>query len=99
MSKLVECFNGTVQTYGVPRLTTELNELEEHVNHKRVARLKRENDIYPKQYKGFVITTDSSHGKPVAENLLNRNFTVDKPNQIWVSDITYSVPGIRHLHG
>jgi len=89
LSKLIECFNDTKQTYGVPRLTSELNESGECINHKRVARLKRENDIYPKQFKGFVVTTDSNHGKPVADNLLNREFTVDKPNQVWVSDITY----------
>ncbi len=34
-------------------------------------------------------TTDSSHGLPIAENILARNFTVEKPNTHWVSNITY----------
>ncbi|WMS89215.1 IS3 family transposase [Pleionea litopenaei] len=89
LGKLVECFNDNEQTYGVPRLTKELKESGEPVNHKRVARLKRENNIYPKQFKAFVVTTDSSHGKPVANNLLNREFKVEEANQVWVSDITY----------
>ncbi len=37
----------------------------------------------------FRITTDSNHTLPVAQNLLNRNFSVTAPNQVWVSDITY----------
>lgn len=40
----------------------------------------------PKKYKA---TTNSKHNLPVAENLLNQDFTVDKPNTVWVSDISY----------
>jgi transposase InsO family protein len=37
----------------------------------------------------FVATTDSKHSLPVAENLLERAFNVEAPDQVWVSDITY----------
>jgi transposase InsO family protein len=37
----------------------------------------------------YKATTDSGHGKPVAENRLNRDFAPEKPNQYWVADITY----------
>ena len=63
------------------------------MNHKRVARLKQEHDIYPKHHKKFVVTTDSTHGRAVAKNVLNRKFTVNKPNTVWVSDITYIATG------
>ena len=86
---LKDCFYQSQRTYGVRRLTDDLKELGEDVNHKRVARLKQENAIYPKQHKAYVVTTDSSHGKAVAENVLDRQFTVEKPNDVWVSDITY----------
>jgi len=89
LPKLVECFEQSQSTYGVRRLTDDLNDLGEDVNHKRVARLKQEYDIYPKQHKKFVVTTDSTHGRVVAKNVLNRQFTVNKPNTVWVSDITY----------
>ena len=37
----------------------------------------------------FKATTDSKHSYAVSENLLNRTFHVDEPNNVWVSDITY----------
>lgn len=39
--------------------------------------------------KKFKVTTDSKHNLPVSPNLLKRNFDVEHPNQVWVSDITY----------
>lgn len=45
--------------------------------------------------KKFVATTDSKHSYPVAPNLLNREFKVEAPGKVWVSDITY----IRTLEG
>ena len=37
----------------------------------------------------FVVTTDSDHNEPIAANILNRDFTAERPNQKWVADITY----------
>lgn len=37
----------------------------------------------------FKVTTDSKHNLPIADNLLNRDFTDDKPNQKYAGDITY----------
>ena len=89
LGKLKQCFSDSHRTYGVRRLTEDLNDLGESVNHKRIAKLKQDNDIYPKQHKVFVVTTDSKHGKGVANNVLNRQFDVNKKNAVWVSDITY----------
>jgi putative transposase len=89
LEQLKRFFRESQRTYGVRRLTDDLKDAGEDVNHKRVARLKRENGIYPKQYKAYVVTTDSSHGRAVSDNILNRQFTVGAPNAVWVSDITY----------
>ena len=89
IEQLNHFFVQSQRTYGVRRLTDDMKDVGEDVNHKRVARLKRENGIYPKQHKAYVVTTNSTHGRAVAENVLNRQFTVEAPNAVWVSDITY----------
>lgn len=64
---LMDCFYQSQRTYGIRRLTDDLNALGETVNHKRVARIKQENKLYPKQHQAYVVTTDSTHGKAVAD--------------------------------
>ena len=48
-----------------------------------------ENGIKSRVARKFIATTNSNHRLPVAENILNRDFSVDKPNEKMVSDITY----------
>lgn len=76
--------------YGSRKMTQELNNrLNKPVNHKRVERIMRENGIYSKVTKKYKATTNSRHNLPVAPNILDRNFTAEKPAQKMVSDITY----------
>lgn len=76
--------------YGSPRVHKELKKRGVHVNHKTVERAMRKNGISSKRKRKFkVITTDSNHDLPIAKNILNREFNKDKPDQAWVSDITY----------
>ena len=49
----------------------------------------RQNDLKGQRKYRTVHTTDSRHEYPVAENVLQREFTAEKPNQKWVVDITY----------
>jgi putative transposase len=49
----------------------------------------KENGLRCKTIKKFTVTTNSKHNEPVAENLLNREFSVCSPNTVWVSDLTY----------
>ncbi len=49
----------------------------------------RDNSIRACHKRRYQMTTDSKYGLPVAENLLDRNFTPSVPNQVWESDITY----------
>jgi putative transposase len=76
-------------TYGSPRICDDLRDQGETVGRHRVARLMRENGITARPLKRFRKTTDSNHDLPVAPNLLERNFEADRPNQVWVGDITY----------
>lgn len=82
-------FAANRETYGSPRLCTELREMGYCCSQKRVARLMRESGLKAVVPKRFVVTTDSNHGLPVAENLLCRQFGSEEPNRRWVSDITY----------
>lgn len=75
--------------YGSPRITDELRDEGWRVSRKRVARLMRQNGLSPKIKKKWVITTDSGHDLPLAENILNREFTATEPGAKWVSDLTY----------
>ena len=77
-------------TYGSPRVFAELRAEGHQVGRNRVARLMRELGLEgtPKRrFKGS--TTDSDHDDNVAENLLQREFHAERPNQAWVGDITY----------
>ena len=77
------------KTYGSPSIKNALFDKGITVGKNRVARIMRKNAIYAKTKKKFKVTTNSRHNRPVADNLLNQNFTVTEPNKVWVSDITY----------
>lgn len=77
------------RTYGRTRVTEELREKGSPVNEKRVGRLMRKGGIRAKAARKYRATTDSQHSRPVAPNLLDRDFTATAPNEKWVGDITY----------
>jgi len=77
------------RAYGSPRVHRELRTAGRRVGRKRVARVMREANIAAKHKRRFVRTTDSNHVNPIAPNVLQREFTTDAPNKVWVTDITY----------
>ena len=77
------------KTYGSPRMYVQLKKEEIPCSKKRVARLMRQDGLKGQRKYRKVITTNSKHDFPVAPNVLNREFQAEKPNQKWVSDITY----------
>ena len=77
------------QIYGSRKMTEEIRRSGKTVNHKRIERIMKQEGLRSKVAKKFKATTNSKHNLPVAENLLNREFTATKPNQKMVSDITY----------
>jgi transposase InsO family protein len=75
--------------YGSPRMTAELNARGHACTENTVAKLMREHGIRAKAPRRFVRTTDSRHARPVAENVLDRDFDPPRPNAAWSADITY----------
>ena len=75
-------------SYGWPRMTAELRRRGWAVNHKRVYRLMREDNLLCLRKRRFVVTTDSGHGLPVYPNLVPA-LKLTGLNQVWVADLTY----------
>jgi putative transposase len=75
--------------YGSPRVHAELRAQGLHCARKRVARLMREQGLFAKRPRHRTITTQSEPGAHVAPNLLQRDFSANKPNSKWVADTTY----------
>jgi putative transposase len=74
--------------YGYRRITAALRRRGMRVNHKRVARLMREDNLLAVQPRAFVVTTDAQPDLEVYLNLASR-LTLTGINQLWVADITY----------
>ena len=74
-------------TYGYRRVTAQLQREGSAVNHKRVLRVMRENDLVRRK-KRAPTTTQSRHGYGRFPNLL-QGLTIDHPDQVWCADITY----------
>ena len=75
--------------YGSPRVHQDLLDDGCTASRKRVARIMRECGIRGCPPKRFKRTTESDHRLPIARNVLARSFTATRPNEAWVTDITY----------
>jgi transposase InsO family protein len=87
------------ERYGAPRIHAELRAEGQIISRKRIERVMRRHGIRaraPRRYR--VCTTDSKHSLPVAANLLDQNFVAERPNQVWLADITYIPTGEGWLY-
>jgi len=89
LMEIRESHKNSHRAYGSPRITEDLRANGTKCSENRVARLMKVHGIIAKAKKKFKATTSSKHNLPVAENLLNQDFAAEKPNTVWVSDITY----------
>jgi putative transposase len=74
--------------YGYRRVTADLHRQGMVINHKRVSRIMREDNLLAIRYRKYILTTNSQHDCQVYLNLAAR-LTVTAVNQLWVADITY----------
>ena len=89
LTHIRSAFARSHETYGSPRVTRELQDEGLPVGRRRTARLMRENGLKARQKRRFMRTTDSHHAFPVASNLLEQDFSAERPNQKWAADISY----------
>lgn len=83
-------FERSRDTYGTPRLKVDLAEEDGlQVSRRRIGRLMNAANLKVRCKRKFRTTTQSKHEQPVAENILNRDFSASEPNQKWTTDITY----------
>lgn len=85
-----KAFQASHKTYGSPRITAYLRRRGWSCGHNRVARLMHVNGIVARRrHRRFPVTTQRQPGAIPAPNLLQRDFRAERPNQKWVTDITY----------
>jgi putative transposase len=81
------------ECYGYRRVGAALRHQGVVVNSKKLRRLMREHDLQPKRRRRYVVTTDSDHAGPIFPDLA-KGVVPDRPNQLWVADLTYvAIPG------
>ena len=89
LNEIKQIFNNSKQRYGFRKVYKQLKQKGIACSKNRVALLMKKNDVISKVKKKFKATTNSNHNLPVADNILNRQFTVTLPNKCWVGDISY----------
>jgi putative transposase len=84
-----EEFFGNRRIPGAKKIAKQLSTPEKPVGERTVRKIMRENGWKSRVVKKYKATTNSKHNLPVAENVLNRDFDAKRPNQKWLSDLTY----------
>lgn len=89
MEKIKMIFIQNKCRYGSRRIRQVLLTMGYKISRRRVSKLMKSLNLCCKTKRKFKFTTDSKHNLPIAPNLLNRDFSPGKPNQIYAGDITY----------
>ncbi|MDP3010596.1 MAG: IS3 family transposase [Methylococcales bacterium] len=87
---ITAAFTQNRAVYGTRRLKKALENQGEYASRRRIGRIMQEAQLRCKTKRRFKATTNSKHNLPVAPNQLDRQFNVNKPDQAYVGDITYS---------
>jgi len=87
--KMKAIFKKSKRTYGSRRIVKALKAEGFNISRYRIRKLMRKLNLKAKTPKRYRITTDSKHSYSIAPNLVNRQFSVDGPDKVWATDITY----------
>lgn len=98
IERMKQIHRSSRETYGRPRIYAELRAEGEVVNHKRVARLMREEGLVGATRRRKWRTTVRDKDARPASDLVSRNFVAAQPDQLWVADITYIPTGSGFLY-
>ena len=82
-------FEDSRRTYGTRRLSRELKKAGFAAGRRQTRTVMSKLGLQPRHPKRFRVTTDSKHGESISPNVLDRQFDVAAPNQVWTADITY----------
>ena len=86
--RMKELFIASRGSLGSRTLMQNLRQEGFEIGRDRTRRLMKRLDLKVKQKRKYKVTTDSKHQLPVAQNVLNREFAPQGPNQVWATDIT-----------
>jgi putative transposase len=87
--RMKELFAASRSSLGSRTMMQNLRQEGFEIGRDRTRRLMKRLDLRVKQKRKYKVTTDSKHNLPVAQNILNRKFSPQGPNQAWGTDITY----------
>jgi putative transposase len=88
-AKVAHVYDASGRRYGSPRVLNELRRKGERVSKRRIERIMRGAGLVGAQRRRSRTTTQANPAHPVEPNVLDRDFTASRPNERWVTDITY----------
>ena len=88
-TKIQDIYDESKQNYGAPKITRKLRQNGEIISERTVGKYMKEMGIRAQWVKPWTITTIDSDFSNELQNILNEQFTPDRPNAVWCSDITY----------
>ena len=88
-AKIQDIYDRSKQNYGAPKITRKLRQKGETISESTVGKYMKEMGIKAQWVKPWTITTIDSDFSNELQNILDEQFTPDRPNAVWCSDITY----------
>lgn len=90
LTEMIKTYHkASYETYGAPRIHADLKDAAIRIGRKRVARLMREAGLRGISRRRFIKTTKRDRSTRAASDLVERNFTATRPDELWVADVTF----------